>query len=149
MKVNCTNGFYRFYPENVGELRVWAEWNTPLAKRDNYYTFPLLAAFPDYSFKGRQIGLYAFTKNYAGAPWEVLRANNLTYDVAANDIRPAAMVTDFLSVDNGLIINTPILPQAYSVSGTLRVTGFSGYWDSDFNVFKLEEVQYESFSSQN
>lgn len=145
MRVDCLNGFYRFYPDNVGDLRVWAKWYDALEKRDNYYTFPALAKAPDHSFKGRIIDDVTYTANYAGEPWEVLKANNLTYDIATGAVVNKYLITDFINLDDGLIINTPFLPQAYSISGFVnRVSGFSGYWDSVFNIFKLERLQYEN-----
>lgn len=143
MRVDCLNGYYRFYPENVGDLRVWAQWYTPLVRRDNYYTFEPLAEFKDYAFQGRLANGVLLTKNYAGEPWEVMKANNLTYNIASNKITNKNLITDFLEVDDGLIINSPILPQAYSIVGFVnRLESFTGYWDSRFNVFKLERLEY-------
>ena len=81
MKLICENGFYKFFPSFVGEVKLWENKNgTKLFKVRNFWTFESLANFPNYSFAGQFVfGIIPALKNYAGRPEDVLEKNQLTY----------------------------------------------------------------------
>lgn len=150
MIVNCVNGFYKFIPENVGEIHIWEDYNeTSLAPVDDFFTFPELAAMPNYSFIG---GLYKgnnLIANYAGEKSEFLKRNNLVFDYANKIFVNKNLIFDIFDYDDDIFPNTPILPQAGSIRELNRLMSFWGTWDYKFNIYKFMRFEYESTISQN
>ena len=70
----CENGFYKFFPSFVGEVKLWETKNgTKLFKMRDFWTFESLANFPNYSFMGQFVfGIIPALVNYAGSPEEAL-----------------------------------------------------------------------------
>lgn len=94
MKLICENGFYKFFPSFVGEIKLWENKNgIRLFKMRDFWTFESLANFPNYSFMGQFVfGIIPALVNYAGSPEEVLAKNKLTYNVKLGTITPRALV---------------------------------------------------------
>lgn len=147
MKITGENGFYKFYPDDAGDLEVWESLNTKLTPYGDCYTFPELAEVEDYSFIGWPIGLNLATTNYAGTPDEVLRENNLTYSLSLKSIVNKNLIIGFLTLYDGITTNSAELPQLYSINGFERLKAFSCYWDKGFNIYKFERLDYESILS--
>ena len=148
MKVDCENGFYKFFTDNVGELRIWEDYNgIKLTRCGDFFTFEALAAMPNYSFTGAKLGEESLIVNYAGDKAQVLKLNNLVYDYTTNKIVNKLKVLTGVYVDNDLFINTPILPQAGGKNGFKTLTGFSGFWNANYNMYKIESLKYENISS--
>ena len=83
MRLNCDNGYYKFFPAYVGEIMIFEIKNgVKLYPVKDYYTFKALAEFPNYSLKGQPItGGITAVVNYAGTPEEVLAKNPyVSYD---------------------------------------------------------------------
>ncbi len=150
MKVDCINGFYKFTPDNVGEMRIWQDYNgIELANCGDFMTFEHLAKMPNYSFINGTIDNNQLIVNYAGEKSEVLKRNNLVYDWEKDIIVPKNSITASLNVDRDIFINAAKLPQAGAINGLVRMVGFSGFWNMSYNMYKIERFEYESISSGN
>lgn len=89
MKVICQSGFLKFYPKNSSEV---SDFNTyfskSLIRNGDHWTFPALAALPDYSIKGRPFADLVAIETIEGEPWQVMQANGLVYDLTLDAIVP-------------------------------------------------------------
>lgn len=145
MIVNCINSFYKFIPENVGEIHIWEDYNeTSLVPVDDYFTFPELAEMPDYSFIG---GIYkgnTLLVNYSGEKSDFLKKNNLVFDYTNKEFINKSLIFETFNYDDDIYPNTPILPQAGSIRELQRLISFWGMWDYKFNIYKFMRFEYES-----
>lgn len=154
MIVNCINSFYKFIPENVGEVHIWEDYNEmSLTPVDDYFTFQELAEMPDYSFingifgGNLLLGGNVLKVNYAGEKSEVLRKNDLIFDYKEKEFINKNLIFETFDYDEDLYPNTPILPQAGSIRGLQRLTSFWGTWDYKFNIYKFMRLEYEGLFS--
>lgn len=147
MKLICNNGFYKFYPDFVGEIKLFENKNgIKLYRRRDYWTFEALAEFPNYSLKGQLVyGLNPALVNYAGLPEEVMAKNKLTFNVSLATITPRAMVMiNRLNYAGGAFFSFPELPQAFALDANLaNITGFEAFVDVRLNNYKVERFFYE------
>lgn len=147
MKLVCENGFYKFFPEWVGELKLLkARTDIELFAREDYFTFAPLVNFPNYSLTGQLLhGVNVAIANYAGRPEEVMDKNKLTYNIKLGIITPRALVNiQQLDYSNGAFVTFPKLPQAYALDGLRVVKGFNAFIDVKMKTFKLERFEYEN-----
>lgn len=128
----------------MGEVLIWQQYYNNLVCAGDYWTFSELAELQNYSFKGRLIDFAPTIVNYAGTPWEMMKQNNIAFNYLAKKFVNKLMIVSALKYDDGLVKNSPILPQAYSIDGLNRMHSFTGFWDKNFNVFKIERFFYES-----
>lgn len=148
MKLICKYGFYKFFPDFVGELKLWeAKTGIKLFARDDYFTFAELSVFPNYSFKGQLIfGIIPAISNFAGKPEEVMAKNKLTYNVKLGTITPRAVASiQKLNYSNGAYVTFPTIPQAFALDNLTEITGFEAFVDVKMMTFKLERFDYEDF----
>lgn len=149
MKLICDNGFYKFFPNFVGEIKLWENKNgIRLFKVRDFWTFESLAGFPNYSFKGQLVyNALPAVVNYAGSPEEVLSKNKLTYNVKLGTITPrASVVLQRLTYGEGAYLTFPTVPQAYALDKDLQqVSGFEAFIDVRLNTYKVERLFYEDF----
>lgn len=149
MKLICENGFYKFFPDFVGEVKLWEKKNgIRLYKVRDFWTFQSLAEFPNYSFAGQFVfGIIPALVNYAGSPEEVLAKNQLTYNVKLGTITPrASAFLQRLNYANGAYLTFPNIPQAYALDKDLqRVSGFEAFVDVRLNTYKIERLIHEDF----
>lgn len=148
MKLICDKGYYKFFPDYVGEVKLWENKNgIRLYPKGEFWTFESLAKIPNYSFVGHLIyGIIPAITNYAGDPVDVLAKNNLTYNVNLATITPKAVVLiQRLNYANGAYLTFPSLPQAFALDKDLnRVTGFEAFIDVKMNIYKIERLFYEN-----
>lgn len=149
MKLICENGFYKFFPDFVGEIKLWENKNgIRLYKMRDFWTFQSLAEFPNYSFAGQFVhGIIPALVNYAGSPEEVLKKNELTYNLKLGTITPRALVfLQRLQYAKGAYLTFPNIPQAYALDQDLqRVSGFEAFVDVRLNTYKIERLIHEDF----
>lgn len=149
MKIICKNGFYKFFPAYVGEIRLWENRNgTKLFPVRDFWTFESLAKLPDYSFKGHLLSdLILASENFAGLPEEVLAKNKLTYNVKIGMITPRALANlQILSYSEGAYLTFPKLPQAFALDKDLQpISGFEAFADVKLGTYKIERLFYETF----
>lgn len=146
MKLICEKGFYKFFPDFVGEIKLWESKNgTRLYKTKDFWTFESLAKFPNYSFAGQFFfDLIPAIKNYAGRPEDVLEKNKLTYHVKLGTIAPRALVVlQRLNYATGAYLTFPNIPQAYALDKDLQqISGFEAFVDVRLNTYKVERFDY-------
>lgn len=146
MRIICENGFYKFFPEKIAEVkRFQTKFGVELVECEDYFTFPVLAALPNYSFIGHVYsGVIVGLANYAGKREEVMAANGLTYHIGLKRLILRASFSGFTKLDyvvsNYIFTNT--LPQAYFYDNNGLITGFNGFVDVDFMKFKIERFFY-------
>jgi hypothetical protein len=147
MRLICNKGFYKFFPDFIGEVKLWENKNgIRLYNRGEYWTFESLAKLPNYSFMGHLLyGIIPATKNYAGDPVDVLAKNGLTYNVNLATITPKAFVIiQRLDYAEGAFLTFPSLPQAFALDKNLNtITGFEAFIDVKLNIYKVERFLYE------
>jgi hypothetical protein len=146
MRVICELGFYKFFPDYIGEVMLWQNRNgTRLYPKDDYFTFEALKDFQNYSFTGQLIGLLPAIANYEGTPWGTLAKNKLTYNIKLGTITPRATASiKRLNYATGAFISTPELPQAFALDEDLQpITGFSAFVDVKMGMYKIERFFYE------
>lgn len=99
MKVICQSGFLKFYPKTSSEI---SDFNTyfskELVRNGDHWTFPALAAFPDYSIKGTALAELIAIETIEGEPWEVMQANRLVYDLDLDAIVPKETIVSEVSL---------------------------------------------------
>lgn len=144
MKIICENGFYKFYPQDAGDLLIWNGTKETLKPCRGFYTFEKLVDFPNFSLAGQfdfKNGLL-WLKNYAGRPEDVMRENSLTYSIAAQMVLPTIAIISFANFDTGTVTVSSTLPQAYSYDGIRRIESFVCWWDKKFDIFKMGAIEY-------
>lgn len=147
MKLICENGFYKFFPSFVGEVKLWENKNgIKLFKMRDFWTFQDLARFPNYSFKGHSIAGNTATINFEGLPEEVLAKNKLTYNIKQGTITPRALVAvQRLNYATGAYLTFPNIPQAFALDLDLQpISGFEAFVDVRLNAYKIERFIYEN-----
>lgn len=128
MRIICHKGFYKFYPETSNDLLLFEDKYGNLVQVKDYYTFPALAALPDYSIKNQLYGGIEALVNYAATPARVFAENKLKYDLESDTIKKnvaegaiGERTTNYLWIVIGI-------PQAYAfLSDKSLVTGFDGH----------------------
>lgn len=143
MKLICNNGFYKFFPDFVGEIKLWETKNgIRLYKCGEYWTFASLANFPNYSFAGRPLGMSIAIANYSGTPEEVFVKNQLTYNLKLGTITPRALVqVQRLNYANGAYMTFPEIPQAFALDKNLNsIASFEAFVDVRLNTYKIERL---------
>lgn len=141
MKLIAKQGYYKFYPEFIGEVKLWENANgVKLYQERDFWTFSQLKELPNYSFIGHRIaGLNIAIVNYAGLPEEVLSKNKLTYCVSLGTIVPrATMVLKQITISQGAYMSCKGLPQLYALSGLEQIEGFEAFIDVRLNRYKIE-----------
>lgn len=129
MKIINEFGYYKFYPESENELLFFSErFGVDLVRVGDYYTYPVLAALPDYSIQGAPYGGIAAKINYAGTPAEVFAQNGLKYDtengkIISNDtVEPVGeQPTNY----NWVVIGVP--PAFAETADKRLITGYQGF----------------------
>lgn len=146
MRIICENGFYKFFPEKIAEVkRFQTKFGIELVPCEDYFTFPVLAALPKFSFIGHPYsGVILGLANYAGKREEVMAANGLTYHILLRKLILKSTFAGFKKLEyvisNYIFLNT--LPQVYYYDDYGLITGFNGFVDVDFMKFKIERFFY-------
>ena len=147
MKIKCESGFYKFLPENQLELQVLQKkYGYVLIYTRGFWTFKELAELQNYSFTGHHLtGVNFGTTNYAGKPEDVLKKNNLTYNLKLGTITPKVAILTYLKYDKGAFITTKELPQAFGFDKDgQKISGFEGFLNVALGLFKIERFFYEN-----
>lgn len=143
MRIICKNGYYKFFPTDIGGLKFFSEIYGSLKPEKDYFTFDALQELDNYIFAGWPIGLSIATTNYAGEKSELLKANGLTYNYTTGQIVPIVSIIGEMRIDNGAYMASPELPQAHKFVAFNRVTGFSSFYDWKLKFFKIERLFYD------
>lgn len=140
MKIICKNGYYKFYPQKTGDLTLYGQKLVPLK---DYFTFPSLAELPKYSIQNQLFwGIIPAEKTFCGRPEELLKVNNLTFNLDLNTITPTRLVLNLADYASGAYKSSPNLIQAYSYDGLKRISGFTAFLDVKLKMYKYESFEY-------
>lgn len=146
MKLIVKNGYYKFYPSFVGEIKLWEnKTGVRLYPCRDFWTFESLVDFPNYSFQGQPIKGFSGVVNYAGLPEIVMAKNKLTYNVKEGKITQRAKAeTQNLDYSAGAYMTFPILPQVFALDSDGEVvTGLEAFVDVRLGTYKVERLFYE------
>ena len=146
MKIICKKGFYKFFPQNIGEvMRFQKKYGVALYECDDYFTFKVLSELPNYSFIGhRYSGLTVGLVNYAGKIEEVMEKNNYIYDQGLQGLILKNTFVKRMNYNINNYIFMSELPQAYCYDTNGIISGFEGFVDVDYMKFKIERFFYEN-----
>lgn len=146
MRVTCLNGYFMFREDQPGEVaRFNSTYSQDLERKDDYYTFALLATAPDYSIAlAPYLNLIA-TETYEGHPHEVFRENGFVYDSGIGFIRLAASISTLfepVQLYDKIIANGLIQPGSVTKNWQ-KVTGYQGFIDTNQYKFYYSEIFYD------
>jgi len=146
MKIICEKGFYKFFPQNIGEIaRFKTKTGYILTECGDYFTFETLANLPNYSFTAQLYsGIIPGLKNYAGLREEVMAENGYAFYLKTQTLILKSLIFQKADYFQSNFIFSNSLPQAYSYDSSGVITGFHGFVDVDFMKFKIEKFFYES-----
>jgi len=146
MKIICENGFYKFYPQKIGDImRFQKKYGVALINCDDYFTFKVLADLPNYSFVGHAYSeLNLGLKNYAGTREKVMAENGYLYYQSTKGLVHKRTFVKRMNYEFGNYIIMDNLPQAYCYDAKGIISGFSGFIDIDYMKFKIERFFYEN-----
>jgi hypothetical protein len=149
VKIDCLNGFYKFTPENPLDLsRLKIVFGIELVPYDDYFTFSILRDMDNFSIVGFPVmsGIIPSAgiakKNFAGKKWEVLKENNLIYNLRLNAIteQSVAVGTYTLTKSIGNYYAFDKIPQTGSLLNGTLFTSFSAIIDFDFRLVYVKAI---------
>lgn len=143
MKIKVDNGYYRFYPIASHELDLLKAVGFDVIKKEDYFTFPLLAALPAYSIEGIVYGGITANATYSGTVELVLLNNKFIYDISSGALKNLTSVTGSVKYKESDIVYFDGLPQSGCFMQGKRLRGFSGYWDlMGSGIITAEALEY-------
>jgi len=149
MRIVCEKGFYKFFPQNVAEIaRFQRNYSKDLilAQVEDYFTFPILAALPNYSFAGQfYSGILPALVNYSAKREQVLAENGYAFYQKTQNLILKSLIFEKANHFESNYIFSDSLPQAYSYDSIGKIESFYGFVDVDIMKFKIERFLYASF----
>lgn len=143
MKIECLNGYYKFYPTSPYQLTLMQSLlKRQLVKKEDFFTFQALLEVEDYSIENTVLSSGAvYSKTFASSPEEVLFINKLTYDLESDKILPSDIIqhNNTYGIDQ-FKLGSKYLIQAYSKIENKKVISFSGYYNFDEGFFSYDKV---------
>ena len=143
MKIICENGFYKFYPSNLVDIRRFFEkYGTRLVQCEDFYTFEALANLPKYSIATQPYAGLIATKTCSGKREEVMAKNLFTYNQSLKAVAPIASVVgkiDYSYANYWIMSN---LPQAFFYDNFGIIIGFYGWVNLDYMKFNIDQFYY-------
>lgn len=143
MRVLCRHGHYAFYPERSSDVSRFANfYRVPLVRDGEFYTFEGLRGLPCYSLAGKDYGGIPAVATFAGAPWDVMRANGFVWSLSLKRIVPAAthagIIYQMPNVGYYYAPQVRGIPQAGAMVGTTRTLSFDAIVEPTMSVRVLE-----------
>lgn len=146
LRIESRHGYFVFEEDKSGEMSNFMDRYGIEIERDGpLFTFADLVGAPDFSLVGGTFLGCPTTVAFEGDPWEVMRENNLVYNVAIGLVVPMLTITDRVSlieVGNFYLADGMIQPGSIT-DGGLRVTDYSAFFSWDRLDFKYSEVDSE------
>lgn len=145
IKIVCEKGFYKFFPQKIAEIRRFVDkYGADLVQCEDYFTFAVLAALPNYSIKGQPYsGIVPALQTWAGKREEVMAANGFAYSQQLKRLVLSSSLV-FKKMDytfsNYFIMSS--LPQAFFYDNNGVITGFHGWVDVDVMKYTIERFFY-------
>jgi hypothetical protein len=147
MKIVCINGYYKFYEDKAGEIAQFnSRFSQDIKHYKDYYTFSTLANLPEYSLKGKLFSGLIATKTFFGEPWEILKANNFTYNFSTKLISYITLTGSFIKpvqLGNYKYTSGLILCGSITDTNSTKITGYTCKYDIDSALFKYSEFYYD------
>jgi hypothetical protein len=143
MKIICENGFYKFYPSSLADIRrFYDKYGVRLVQCEDYYTFEALSLLPKYSIAGQSYGGLIAIKTCSGNRESVMSKNLFTYNQATKSVAPIPSVIGKMdySYSNYFIMSN--LPQAYFYDNFGVITGFYGWVNMDYLKYNIDQFIY-------
>lgn len=144
MQLKVDNGYYKFYPIASHELDLMKAAGFDVVKKGDYFTFPFLAALPEYSIESIDYSGINANMTYSGTVDLVLLNNKFVYDIESESLKNLASLSGTVDYTQSDIIYFNGLPQAGCfMQGNKRLKGFSGYWDlMGSGIITAEALEY-------
>lgn len=146
MKINCRHGYFIFEETKVGQISRFASlFGLDIESNGEHFTFSDLIDAPDYSLPGGTFLGCPTTEVFAGAPWEVMRANDLVYNFQLGLVVPIASIvapSQVKTSGNFFLSAGMILPGSVTDDGS-RVTDYAAFFLQDEMKFKYSEISYD------
>lgn len=127
----------------MGRFMSLYEGLTVVPKED-YFIFSKFENAPEYSIAGKLYIDKMATVTYEGAPWEILKQNNLVYDFNKDALVDVLSVTKRTIIDlvaNYFLSPGLILPGSVTEDG-LRVIDYSAWYSFETGRFRYSSVGY-------
>src|SRR5690349_5369503 len=130
MRITCLHGYFIFREDQIGEIAKFnSMYEQDLVKKDDYFTFQLLASAPIYSVAASPwLSAAIPTATFCGQPWEVMAANGFIYNVSLKLIQAKELITtqaQFFRKYSNFMSRGLIQPGSFNTNWQ-QITGYSG-----------------------
>lgn len=146
MRILSRHGHYAFYPEHSSEIADFCKaFDITLEREDDFYTFPALKGLKDYSLATVVYKDIAATVNYEGKPWEIMRENEVVYNIGLEKVVPLISITTTLSLtlaDGFYNVNVPLIQAGSIVPTGERIVDYDAIFVEEYKQLKVMEVGY-------
>lgn len=145
MQILCDHGYYKFFTKAPSELyRFKTAFGAELTSKEDYFTFPKLAALPPYSLQWQEYGGLKAKASICADFGEVFKANGFVFDLTQKKLTPIAEVKAVLNFAESWsgTLNLTDLPQAGGFYGRKRLLSFTGVIDKFFKVCEVWGQEY-------
>lgn len=146
MRIDSLHGFFQFREDRAGELaefaRVFGIDTLNLVAVDDYFTFEALSLAPAYAINtGTYLGAQA-KKTFSGKPWEIMRENDLVFDLSLGRVVNFLTVTNRidLSQSDSYFISSGLINPG-SMADDKRVLSYKGFYSFGSGRFRYSEVE--------
>jgi len=141
IRIICNHGFYRFFPQHADEIALFNSYfDSSLALSKDFYTFPELKEFPEYSLAGLPLGVIPAVKSCEGRPWEILKSNGMVYNIGASAITLKEAITFVTKLELSgyyFLTQQPMIQAGALLTNGQRVLSFDAYLDLSFKRLKI------------
>jgi hypothetical protein len=145
LKIKCLHGFFLFTETQVGQVSDFIKGTEiELVAENDYFTFEKLIDAPHYSLVGKPYIGAVITSSLEGKPWEIMRENNLVYNLTLDLVVPLLSITQIVSVLNGgnkYLSNGLIQPGSLTTSGQ-RIISYTAWYNRGTQRWKFSEIEY-------
>lgn len=143
MRIECLHGYFKFSEVSPGQIsRFMSIFDVEIERSGDHFTFSDLVDAPTHAIAG---GLYLgapVLNTYEGAPWEILRANDLVYHIKLGQVMPILSVINVIQLAQAgstYVSGGMIQPGSIMEDGS-RVKDYAAFYIPDSGVFKYSEV---------
>jgi len=147
MRVLCRHGHFAFYPREVTDIaRFSNKFDFDLEREEDYYTFSRLKDAPHYSLAAKPYINFPATKTFEGKPWEVMRENNLVYNIALGLVVPKLTVLGLIELSQAdffFISDTALIQPGVRTLLGRQILSYSGEIYIDKFQMRVTEFDYE------
>ncbi len=134
MKISCEHGYYSFWPQKEEDLFLFTNYlGITLVKKDDYYTYPLLADLPNYVILPSLYGLFPSDKTFEGTPKEIMKELGLVYNIATGTLVKKEAITisgDLIKLARNWMSERSMI-QSGMILGSGRLLSYDGVFNFD------------------